>query len=212
MTTDQVNKQFWTIERFVAFVLTPAATAGSGFVAAWLGKHAVHVSGDGVYAFASATSLSVAGGIIKWLDGRSKHTLQQVGGIERAITGVATPLLGALPEPVRQSLLADIKGIVANEANKLGDIVAKATGQQATTVSGGDVQTAPVEHPAPTEPAPTWSSPNDPAPETPPPASTAPPAPAEAPPATAVVGDAGTPDIVAPPAPAADAGAAPQGS
>lgn len=167
MSQDQLNKQFWSIERVVAFVLAPAATAASGFVAAWLGKHAVHISGGAVYAYASTVSLGVAGSFIKWLDGRSKHTLAAINNVQGVIGDALSPFVNAIPAADREGLLLDIEGIVAGHIGKLAGKLPGA----APVAQAEPVEPTPAEEPA-------WIAPNDPAPETPPPAAdVVPPAP-----------------------------------
>lgn len=81
------EKKFWSIERSIAFIVGPIVTAASGWLAIVISTKLPghpHVSGEAIFAFASAVSLGVAGLFYKWLHGR------QIMG------KVAVPIEGAL--------------------------------------------------------------------------------------------------------------------
>lgn len=67
-----------TIERVVAFVVGPAVVAGSAWLSAFLAsKLGVEVASGEITAVAATGGIGAAGIIYKWLDGRSKSTLQK---------------------------------------------------------------------------------------------------------------------------------------
>jgi hypothetical protein len=65
-----------TIERVVAFALTPILTAASGVATVFLAKLPGHpqVSNEAIYGFASVVSVGTIGSCITWLKGRQKFT------------------------------------------------------------------------------------------------------------------------------------------
>lgn len=164
VSDQQVKSQFWSIERAVAFVVAPIATPASGAAALWLGAHfpGLHVSGPAIYAYAATVSGGVAASFIKWLDGRSKFT-NMVAAAETNAMHAASPLIAAIPEHERKSLLADIKGLVSSEVAKVakhipGGEPASAAPSAAASPDVGVLTPEP-------EPDP-WATPNDPAPGT----------------------------------------------
>lgn len=180
MTQDQTHSPFWSIERAVAFVIAPLVTPLSGALALWLGKHfpGVHVSSTSIAAFASTTSLGVAGGFIKWLDGRQKF-VAHVTALESTVGTVLAPL----PVKDRESLLQDIETIIVGHVGRLAKLIRPAgavvgdSSAAAATASGGsaaatftpaNVEQAIPDPAAPNAEDPSWSVPNDPAPATPP--------------------------------------------
>lgn len=77
MPQAQSDTQFWTIERAVAFVVAPIATAASGWLSAVIATNLPghpHVSSGGIYAFMATVAAGTAASFIKWLDGRQKFT------------------------------------------------------------------------------------------------------------------------------------------
>lgn len=70
--SSQDQSPFWSIERFVAFVLAPFLTAGSvaGTQFATTGQIAEGKPGVGSGIAMGTVALGVAGSIMKWLDGR----------------------------------------------------------------------------------------------------------------------------------------------
>lgn len=67
-----------TIERVVTFVVGPLVIAGSGTLSAWLStKVGVHVSSSAIVGAFATGGLTVGAAVYKWLDGRSKSTLQK---------------------------------------------------------------------------------------------------------------------------------------
>lgn len=75
-----------TIERAVAFVVGPIVIAGSGTLSAWLStKLGVRVSSSAIGGAFATGGLTAGAAVYKWLDGRSKSTLQKAEHVAAAV-------------------------------------------------------------------------------------------------------------------------------
>lgn len=156
---EQEDPRFWSIERFVAFILAPILTAASGYAAILIStKLPGHpkVSGGAVYAFASTMALAVAGVIAKWLHGR-----QVVLPKQKLLEAQLTPLLSGLDTiPGGHQMIVKLLAGVQDEAQTVSAGVA----------AGIDQRTQELVQEAPKRPPPQADIPPaefDPAPATP---------------------------------------------
>lgn len=123
-----------TIERAVAFVVGPAIVAGSAWLSAFLAsKLGVEVSSSEITAVAATGGIGAAGLIYKWLDGRSKHTLQQAQiASEKAqgfITKEGVPLAtqDGIIHIAEKDLRSFAEGIAEHAVNTATEVIKKAT-------------------------------------------------------------------------------------
>ena len=131
------NTTFFSIERVVAFVLGPAVTAGAGYVALLVSElpGAPHVSGETVYAFASAVALSTGGLVYKWLHGRQLEAsakadlahLEHTLGVSAAFT---EPLEGFI-----KTTAADLEGLAQSAATRAVEAVTGGKGATSATAA-----------------------------------------------------------------------------
>lgn len=156
-----------SIERVVTFVVGPIVIAGSGLLSAWLStKAGIPVTPKVIEGSVASGGLAAGGIIYKWLDGRSKHTLQELSHKGEALQ----PLLGtvgvtpAVEEGVIHTTLADLERMAQHAASKAVAEIHKIT-PPPVVVEGKSGGAAVQAQPPP--PAPIPAATTDPAPATP---------------------------------------------
>ena len=83
-------KGFWSIERFVAFILGPAIAAGAGWLSTFLAREiGIHVSAESMVVVFGLGTVSAGGLAYKWLHGRQVEMQVQgdLAKVEKAIPG-----------------------------------------------------------------------------------------------------------------------------
>ena len=104
---------FWSIERFVAFVLGPAVTAGAGWLSTFLAKKwGIHIDGPELAGIFATGALSASGLAYKWLHGR------QVEMHATAAVAAAEAKLSVIPgaSELIHTTAADLAGIAEQAA------------------------------------------------------------------------------------------------
>lgn len=75
-----------SIERFVAFILTPVLTAASAWLTGAVAKYGIHLDQTGITSTATAGAVGAAAAAIHWLHGRQNPLLL---GLEHDVKTVA---------------------------------------------------------------------------------------------------------------------------
>lgn len=147
--------QLVTIERAVAFVIGPVVVAGSAWLSAWLStKVGIKVSPGEITGVAATGGIGAAGLIYKWLDGRSKHTLQEFS-FDQQKAAYLLKQAGISPE--------DLENVAKDAADKAAQKISRST-EKMQGVNPGSI--VPTDVP-PVLDEPIVPSPIDPAPPTP---------------------------------------------
>ena len=112
---------FWSIERTVAFVVGPVVSAGAGWLSLFLANNVPGlptVPGEAIYALAGTATIGTAALFHKWLDGRSKHTLEQLrGDLDKGQTLLSSAgITPVAQEGFVHGSIADIERIAENAA------------------------------------------------------------------------------------------------
>jgi hypothetical protein len=195
-TSNPLRPSFWSIERVVAMVVGPLATAGSGWLALVISTNLPghpQVSSGAIYAFASTVAGGTATLIYKWLAGRSAHTLavlrHEADAVQPMLSSVGvTP---ALEAHVGSAVLAHVEQIAEAVAKKIKQPSALQYqgGEAVTEVTGKVMGSQEKAQGAPTV-TPIAPAQNDPAPATPATAEAQPSVPAPPPPSPAGASEA----------------------
>jgi hypothetical protein len=130
-TPPQSATGFWSIERFVAFIVGPVVAAGAGWLSTFLATEAgISVNSESIVAIFGAGALSAGGLVWKWLHGRQVE--MQVQGTLAAVNQVP----GA--SDFIHTTLHDLEGLAQSAA-----------GKAVAAINGG----SPTEQPPPIPPA-----------------------------------------------------------
>lgn len=104
---------FWSIERFVAFILGPAVTAGSTWLSAFLAsKLGVKLSSDAIIAAIGVGGLSGGGLAYKWLHGRQIEMT-----VRKDLAPFETGVAGVLGEGFIKTTVHDLEGLAQSAAS-----------------------------------------------------------------------------------------------
>lgn len=118
MNPPQAAKGFWSIERFVAFVLGPAVTAGAGWLSLFLAKKwGVNISGPEITGIFATGGLSAAGLAYKWLHGRQLEMTLEHNKLVEGVVG------SPVAEGFLKTTVHDLEGLAQGAANRAVEAV-----------------------------------------------------------------------------------------
>lgn len=100
-----------SIERFVAFILTPLLSAAAGWLSGAVAKYGLHLDPTGIVTLTTTGAVGTVTAIVKWLNGRQSPELLS---LEAAARKAETTVTGADP-----ALASEMKAFIQAEIGKL---------------------------------------------------------------------------------------------